>query len=414
MTKERIDHEVEHGKILKEAWSGKLWYWETPAGQIRWKRRLKMLSSHILPHMNVLEVGCGVGYFTKEIIKTGAKITAIDISPDLMQVAQDNVKGPNLTFKIDNAYHLHFPDSVFDTIIGSSILHHLDNEQTIKFFYPFYFLSYLVIQYHFIRNLTSVRWSLLSLVLLVSSNFYIFHSTIAYRDAIMLYYFCSSIILILLWHRTRNGNILWVASLIAGMMTFNKLEGVGYLLIHSFILMILIYRDHLSLLKNKIFNFLRYALPSVTIFLFYQIYLTLAVIPSTDLYTNNNLNAHLQTMKFQFSIMHLQQMWTIFERMLQNLFLTNNWNIIWLILMISLINWQKVKNSIESKYLLLTLVLSTLMLLFGYSFTQHYHWAANTNTVISRGILVNLPLATMLIILINCSKLPTSVSKKSK
>jgi ubiquinone/menaquinone biosynthesis C-methylase UbiE len=84
--------------------------------------------------MNVLEVGCGVGYFTKEIIKTNAKVIAIDISPDLLQVAKENVKGSNLTFKVDNAYKLNFPECVFDTIIGSSVLHHLDVVQALKEF----------------------------------------------------------------------------------------------------------------------------------------------------------------------------------------------------------------------------------------------------------------------------------------
>ncbi len=134
MADERIAHEIAHGKLLRKAWSGTLWYWETPAGQIRWQRRVKMLLSHITPEMKVLEIGCGVGYFTREILKTGAHVTAIDISPDLLRVAQDSIKEDRVTFKEENAYSLSFPDNTFDTIIGSSVLHHLDIDQALREF----------------------------------------------------------------------------------------------------------------------------------------------------------------------------------------------------------------------------------------------------------------------------------------
>lgn len=134
MADERIEHEIAHGKLLSKAWLGKFWYWETPAGQIRWQRRLKMLISHITPDMEVLEIGCGVGYFTKGIAKTNAHVTAIDISPDFLKVAQEGVLETNVTFKVDNAYKLSFPDQSFDTIIGSSALHHLEVDRALKEF----------------------------------------------------------------------------------------------------------------------------------------------------------------------------------------------------------------------------------------------------------------------------------------
>lgn len=132
MADDRIEHEIAHGKYLKDIWSGTLWYWETPAGRRRWDRRVKMLTSHITAGMEVLEVGCAVGYFTKEIAKSQAHVTAIDISPDLLEVAKKDVQSPNVAFKVDNAYGLSFPDRSFDTIVGSSILHHLDIDQALK------------------------------------------------------------------------------------------------------------------------------------------------------------------------------------------------------------------------------------------------------------------------------------------
>ena len=105
---------------------GKIWNWESCAGKKRWQRRVALLSSGLTPGASVLELGCGTGYFTREFIKTDTLVTAIDISPDLLEIARNNISAENLTFYLMNAYSMNFPDASFDYIIGSSVLHHLD------------------------------------------------------------------------------------------------------------------------------------------------------------------------------------------------------------------------------------------------------------------------------------------------
>ena len=131
----RIEHEIEHGKFLAENGAGEIWNWESPAGKIRWARRVQMLTEFIKPDSSLLELGCGTGYFTKEIAKTKAKIVAIDISPELITIAKENVTSPNVSFCIENAYNMSFEDNQFDFIIGSSVLHHLDINQAISEMY---------------------------------------------------------------------------------------------------------------------------------------------------------------------------------------------------------------------------------------------------------------------------------------
>lgn len=133
--KNRIENELKHAKFLLQNGAGQIWGWETPAGKIRWKRRVKMLTDHITKKMEVLEVGCGTGYFTKSIAGTGAKITAIDISPDLIQSAKKAVKSPRVTFLIENAYKMKFKKESFDSIVGSSVLHHLELDDALREFY---------------------------------------------------------------------------------------------------------------------------------------------------------------------------------------------------------------------------------------------------------------------------------------
>ena len=57
----RLENEIEHGKYLIEHGAGETWNWETPAGRLRWRRRVKMLNDIIIRGSEVLELGCGTG-----------------------------------------------------------------------------------------------------------------------------------------------------------------------------------------------------------------------------------------------------------------------------------------------------------------------------------------------------------------
>jgi SAM-dependent methyltransferase len=128
----RLQNEIKHGKFLAGQGAGEIWNWETPAGKERWKRRVGMLTSHILPEMHVLELGCGAGYFTKELVRTGGRITAIDISNDLLSIAKQTVRTEAVELRIENAYNMTFPDMCFDSVVGSSVLHHLDLDKALS------------------------------------------------------------------------------------------------------------------------------------------------------------------------------------------------------------------------------------------------------------------------------------------
>jgi SAM-dependent methyltransferase len=122
----RIAKEVQHGRFLADHGAGEIWNWESPAGRLRLARRVKMLSSHLKPGMTVLELGCGAGYFTQELARSGADIVAIDVSPELLEMARSNCSAQNVRYQIENAYALSYPEAVFDSVIGSSVLHHLE------------------------------------------------------------------------------------------------------------------------------------------------------------------------------------------------------------------------------------------------------------------------------------------------
>ena len=132
---ERIAKEIQHGRFLAEHGAGEIWNWESPAGRLRWARRVEMLSKHLGPGMSVLELGCGTGYFTRELARSRADIVAIDVSPELLEIAKTNTSAPNVRYEIQNAYELNYADAVFDSVVGSSVLHHLELEMALREIY---------------------------------------------------------------------------------------------------------------------------------------------------------------------------------------------------------------------------------------------------------------------------------------
>jgi 2-polyprenyl-3-methyl-5-hydroxy-6-metoxy-1,4-benzoquinol methylase len=132
---ERVAKEVQHGRFLADHGAGEIWNWESPAGRLRWARRVKMLSSHLKPGMTVLELGCGAGYFTQELARSGADIVAIDVSPELLEIARANCSAPNVRYQIQNAHALSYAEAVFDSVVGSSVLHHLEIEEGLREIY---------------------------------------------------------------------------------------------------------------------------------------------------------------------------------------------------------------------------------------------------------------------------------------
>jgi ubiquinone/menaquinone biosynthesis C-methylase UbiE len=132
----RIEHEIKHGKKLRSEGAEAIWNWSTPAGKVRAEKRAELLSKtgKITDANTVLEIGCGTGLFTRLVYqKTKAKITATDLSEDLLEEARE--KFPEGHFLRDDAMNMQFADASFDVVFGSSILHHLSLPQAAREIY---------------------------------------------------------------------------------------------------------------------------------------------------------------------------------------------------------------------------------------------------------------------------------------
>ncbi len=89
------------------------------------KARMLIAGAGITEGSNILELGCGVGTFTRELARTGAGITAIDLSPNMIQRAKENPL-PNVFYMIDDAHKTVFRDARFDAVVGFYILQYLN------------------------------------------------------------------------------------------------------------------------------------------------------------------------------------------------------------------------------------------------------------------------------------------------
>ena len=137
MSSDRAKHEIKHGKILSQFDPELIWNWNTPAGKLRAGRRADLIinGSGLEPGVCALEIGCGTGMFTEMFAKTGAKLTAVDISLDLLKKAQARNLPPDRVLFLEKRIEDYDVDAFFDAVVGSSVLHHLDIETALKKIY---------------------------------------------------------------------------------------------------------------------------------------------------------------------------------------------------------------------------------------------------------------------------------------
>lgn len=78
----------------------------------------------------IIDFGCGSGANTVLLANRGARVWGVDISEDLIRLAQRRLEvsgqGGGAQFLVGSAHDLPFPDNSIDIVFGIAILHHLD------------------------------------------------------------------------------------------------------------------------------------------------------------------------------------------------------------------------------------------------------------------------------------------------
>jgi len=77
----------------------------------------------------VLDVGCGTGRITTKLLRKGAKVFGIDVSPEMLSKAKEKTKkyGSKCEFRIASAYKIPYERNKFDLVVCNLVLSHLKN-----------------------------------------------------------------------------------------------------------------------------------------------------------------------------------------------------------------------------------------------------------------------------------------------
>ena len=77
----------------------------------------------------ILDVACGTGFMTSILAKKGYKVSALDISPDMLDRAKERLKNyKDIAYYKESATELPFDDSYFDAASVSFALHDMPQE----------------------------------------------------------------------------------------------------------------------------------------------------------------------------------------------------------------------------------------------------------------------------------------------
>lgn len=81
--------------------------------------------------MHVLEIGTGTGVIALAVADSCRQITATDFSEKMIAEANKNPKPENLSFSLEDAMDLSFPEASFDAAIISNTLHILPEPELV-------------------------------------------------------------------------------------------------------------------------------------------------------------------------------------------------------------------------------------------------------------------------------------------
>ena len=275
------------------------------------------------------------------------------------------------------------------------------DDQWIKAIFPAAFACLLLSIYGFLRVFTSRRWSLLGCFFLSSANLPLYHAMISYRDFYVMFFNTLTIMLIILWHKHNHKALLFLAGMLAGFATFTKVEGSLYLGIYTVLVVGILWRSQ-EPLKEKGINFLRFSIPSYGMCASYIIY---RLVRGIQLESKAGLELGWQ-------------LWgrlpTTLWRLFLDFFLSGNWNLIWLLLLVSVLRIQSFKNNALARFLGAALLLHFGVIVLLSTLTKSYQWLAGdvSDFGLSRIILHFFPLACLLIVALHGPRLREEGSQK--
>jgi len=79
-------------------------------------------AARLSPESRALDVACGPGHITQMMADTGATVTGVDLSPEMVEVAKK--LNPKIEFREANVDYLPFDSKSFDAVLVNYAIHH--------------------------------------------------------------------------------------------------------------------------------------------------------------------------------------------------------------------------------------------------------------------------------------------------
>lgn len=78
----------------------------------------------------ILEIGCGDGHTTRQLVEQATEFIAIDPDPDSIAKAKESI--PGVDFRVGSGEDLGFPNDSFDVVLFTKSLHHQKGSQALN------------------------------------------------------------------------------------------------------------------------------------------------------------------------------------------------------------------------------------------------------------------------------------------
>ena len=83
---------------------------------------------YFLSGMDVIDIGCGTGYWTQRVSETARSIVGIDVNQTVLDIATNKTYRCPTEFKVMDAYRIEYPETTFGGALASFWLSHVRRE----------------------------------------------------------------------------------------------------------------------------------------------------------------------------------------------------------------------------------------------------------------------------------------------